>query len=287
MITEDATPDLSYLDAVGALLTDDTLDPAFRALALALPSEDDLAQTLATAGRTPDPDLIHTRREAMQLAMAQAHATTFAALYDQMAVSSPYRPLAEDAAKRALRLKALSALTRTQGTDHARTLFNAADNMTESLGALAILLHAGAGEEERATFYHRWKNDPNTLDKWFSLQVVQSPPDEAVATAKRLTEHPRFDWKNPNRFRAVLGGLAGNTAGFHDKSGAGYALFADWLAKLDPINPMTAARMATVFETWSRYDGDRQGQMRDALERLLSGTPSRDMTEIASRILGK
>ena len=197
------------------------------------------------------------------------------------------RPEAADAGKRALRLKALSALTRVTGTAHARALFNAADNMTESLGALAILLHNGSGEEERATFYHRWKDDPNTLDKWFSLQVLQSSPGEAVATADRLTEHPRFDWKNPNRFRAVLGGLAGNTAGFHHASGEGYALFADWLARLDPVNPMTAARMATVFETWSRYDGDRQGQMRDALERLLAGAPSRDMTEIASRILGK
>ena len=98
---------------------------------------------------------------------------------------------------------------------------------------------------------------------------------------------PEFTWKTPNRFRAVIGGLAGNTAGFHDVSGDGYRFVADWLKKLDPINPMTAARMATVFETWARYDGDRQGQMRDALESLLGGRPSKDMTEIASRILGR
>ena len=278
--------DPAYLTALGAMLNDDTLEPAFRAFSLGLPSEDDLAQSLADADITPDPAHIHDCREALQLAIATANAETFAVLYDQMQVPGPYRPLAEDAGKRALRLKALSALTRVHGTERARTQFNVADNMTESLGSLAILLHEGAGEEERATFYHRWKNDPNTLDKWFGLQTLHAPQDEAVATAKRLTEHPRFDWKNPNRFRAVLGGLAGNTAGFHHASGDGYAFFADWLLKLDPVNPMTAARMATVFETWGRYDGDRQGQMRDALKRLLSGTPSRDMTEIASRILG-
>ena len=45
--------------------------------------------------------------------------------------------------------------------------------------------------------------------------------------------------------------------------------------------------MCSAYETWGRYDGDRQGQMRDALEYLLSGTPSKDMQEIAGRILGR
>ena len=39
---------------------------------------------------------------------------------------------------------------------------------------------------------------------------------------------------------------------------AGYGLLADWLIRLDPLNPQTAARMSTAFETWPRYDADRQ-----------------------------
>ena len=79
-------------------------------------------------------------------------------------------------------------------------------------------------------------------------------------------------------------GLTGNFAGFHQASGAGYTFVADWLAKLDPVNPQTAARMATVFETMQMFDGDRQSLMRDALERLRVN-PSRDMGEITARIL--
>ena len=286
MINDDTDPDPAYLDAIGHMMRDETLETGFRAFALGLPSEDDLAQTLYDGGRTPDPDRIHHSRKALQRRIAEAHATTFAQLFDDMKVQGPYRPEAQDAARRALRLQALSALTLAEGTDRARGLYETADNMTESLGALSLLLREGDGQDEAAAFYDRWQNDPNMLDKWFALQVAQAAPDQAVSVARSLTEHPRFKWKTPNRFRSVIGALAGNTAGFHQADGAGYDFLADWLIKLDPVNPMTAARMATVFETWARYDGDRQGQMRDALERLLSGTPSRDMTEIATRILG-
>ena len=95
-----------------------------------------------------------------------------------------------------------------------------------------------------------------------------------------------FDWRNPNRFRSVIGALSANHAGFHTASGAGYRLVADWLLKLDPLNPQTAARMSSAFETWRRYDVGRQGLVRAELQRILA-TPglSRDMTEMAGRML--
>lgn len=78
-----------------------------------------------------------------------------------------------------------------------------------------------------------------------------------------------------------------NPAGFHDPTGAGYDLVADWLIRLDPVNPQTTARMSTVFETWSRYDADRQAMMRGALSRIgASPGLSRDTTEMVTRILG-
>ena len=93
--------------------------------------------------------------------------------------------------------------------------------------------------------------------------------------------------RDPNRFRSVLGALAGNPAGFHDPSGAGYALLADWLIRLDPVNPQTTARMTTVFETWRRYDADRQALIAEQLDRI-AATPglSRDTAEMVGRIRG-
>jgi aminopeptidase N len=93
--------------------------------------------------------------------------------------------------------------------------------------------------------------------------------------------------KNPNRFRAVFGGLGANAAGFHHASGSGYALMADWLIQLDALNPQTTARMSGAFETWRRYDADRQALIKAELTRILS-TPnlSRDTTEMVQRMLG-
>ncbi len=78
-----------------------------------------------------------------------------------------------------------------------------------------------------------------------------------------------------------------HAAGFHHASGKGYDTLADWLIRLDPLNPQTTARMCAAFETWTRYDDTRQAHARTALERILS-TPnlSRDTTETVSRILG-
>ncbi|HCP80671.1 MAG TPA: aminopeptidase N, partial [Octadecabacter sp.] len=105
--------------------------------------------------------------------------------------------------------------------------------------------------------------------------------------AKALTQQSDFNMKNPNRFRAVFGALAGNSAGFHEASGASYTLLGDWLVKLDAINPQTTARMIAAFETWPRYGADRQAKMRAALETLgaTSGL-SRDTGEMVGRMLG-
>jgi aminopeptidase N len=112
-------------------------------------------------------------------------------------------------------------------------------------------------------------------------------PDDTASVAESLTRHPDFDWKNPNRFRSVIGGLTINAAGFHHPSGASYAFLADWLIRLDDVNPQTAARMSTAFETWRRYDADRQALIKAALERIAAKPNlSRDLGEMVSRILG-
>ena len=92
--------------------------------------------------------------------------------------------------------------------------------------------------------------------------------------------------KNPNRFRAVMGALAGNHAGFHHASGEGYQLLAENLIALDSVNPQTTARMCAAFQTWKRYDSKRQAQIQTELERILATSGlSRDTHEMVSRML--
>ncbi|MDE3238311.1 MAG: aminopeptidase N [Paracoccaceae bacterium] len=287
MVTEGGAPAPDYLAALDAMLRDDSLDPAFRALAMRLPGEDDMAQTLFEAGQTPDPDCINNARSALARAIAERLGDTLTGLYDAMLTPGPYSAEAGAAGRRALRLAALGYLGRIDGGARARAQFAAADNMTDQIGALASLLEIGEGAAELAAFHDRWQADRLVLDKWFGLQVMLAEPDRAADTAERLTAHPAFDWKNPNRFRAVIGALSANAAGFHHRSGAGYRFVADWLIRLDPVNPQTAARMSTAFETWRRYDADRQGMIRAELARIRA-TPglSRDLAEMTARMLG-
>jgi aminopeptidase N len=287
MVLDGAGADPAFLDAMHRMAIDDALDPAFRALALALPSEDDLAQAIFERGTPPDPVAIHDARRDLSRALADRMGADLDRLYAAMAVPGAYSPDAAAAGKRALRAAALALLTRRDGPTRAEAAFAEADNMTESLSALSCLISNGAGATEAAAFHARWQANGLVLDKWFSLQAALAAPDVAVATVGALATHPDFDWKNPNRFRSLVAAFAiSNPAGFHDPSGAGYDFLADWLIRLDPVNPQTTARLSTAFETWRRYDPARQAKMEAALQRI-GATPglSRDTSEMVERIL--
>ncbi|GKY88553.1 aminopeptidase N [Sinisalibacter aestuarii] len=286
MVTGKEPPLDAYLGALATMLRDDSLEPAFRALALHLPGEDDMAQTLHDAGITPDPARIHDARETLLQEVAEHLQDSLPRLSAEMVIEAPFAPDAEQAGKRALALALLRLTTRLDGGKAAAKVYAEADNMTLSLGALGCLLDAEAGEAALADFEARWAGDALVMDKWFMMQVSHAAPEKAADVAARLAEHPAFNMKNPNRFRSVFGALAMHPAGFHHASGAGYALMADWIIRLDPLNPQIAARMSGAFETIGRYDADRQGMMREALERIAASEGlSRDTGEMVGRIL--
>ena len=287
MVTAGAAPSPQWLDALAGLALDDGLDPAFRALALRLPGEDELAQALSDAGTTPDPDAIHAARRAAGQALAGRLAPQLPGLIAALADGGPFSPDAAAAGQRALKGAALMLLTRVDGGGAAEAAFAAAASMTDRIAALSALLDSGKGQAELAAFEAQWQDNPLVMDKWFALQIALATPAAAPGTTEALAAHPRFDWKNPNRFRAVIGALSGNHAGFHRADGAGYRVVADWLLKLDPLNPQTAARMSTAFETWTRYDAGRQAQARAQLDRILAAPGlSRDLAEMAARLRG-
>lgn len=281
------SPDTALLDGLGAVLRDDALDPAFRALVLALPSEADTAQAIVDAGGVPDPLEIHYAHETLKLHIAQHLQDLMPRIYADMTTAGAYDPCAKDAGKRALGNRVLSYISRIDGGHQAALQFKHADNMTQQQAALSALLAIGAGVPELTAFADQWAHDRLVMDKWFALQVACASPETTVDVTKALIAHEKFDWKNPNRVRSVIGTLPNNPAGFHAFDGSGYDLLADSLITLDPINPQTAARIATSFETWKHYSPARQTQMRSAMQRIVNTAAlSRDTTEIITRILG-
>ena len=185
-----------------------------------------MAQTLHDAGDDARPaGDPRSAREALRDAVAAgAGARPPPALYDAMEVPGPYTPDADAAGRRALRLAALSLPDPARRRRRAaRAQFATADNMTEQTRrAVRACWTSAQGEAELQRLPRPVAGRPAG-----DGQVVRAPGRARRARAApprrraRLTEHPDFDWKNPNRFRAVAG-RAGrcNPAGFHDPSGA-------------------------------------------------------------------
>jgi aminopeptidase N len=160
--------------------------------------------------------------------------------------------------------------------------------MTDSLAALRLFaaLEGDEGDGPLDGFYRRWRDDALVMDKWFAIQAM-SPRSDTVARVGALLKHPCFEIRNPNKVFALIRSFtAGNPVRFHEESGDGYRLLADFLLALDPINGKVAARLAGAFGRWRRYDAARQALMRAELERIVHAPGlSKDMFEIASKSL--
>ena len=269
------------------LISDETLDPAYRSLLLMLPTQEAIAQSLFDKDHVPDPDQIYISRHELEMAFAKELNSKLPDLYNKLAIEGPFNPNSKAAGKRALRSTALKLITKLDHGKTAHQQFITSNNMTEQLSALSLIISAGVGEKPSNQFYEQWKSDPLVIDKWFTIQVISALPSEALNVTQALTLHHDFNWKNPNRFRSLVGAFASSPAAFHASDGSGYTFVTDWLIKLDAINPQTAARMCGVFETWSRYNKKRQTLITTQLRRIQT-TPnlSRDTLEIVSKILG-
>ncbi|MEN3972242.1 aminopeptidase N [Sphingomicrobium sp. XHP0235] len=272
--------------AIEATLGDDRLDPAFKAEALALPTESNISEKLDRI----DPDAIHERRTELKQAIGTALAANFRALRE----GDP--PAGDDlsvAAKgeRALRNMALAYLAAgdaTAGAREAKAQYDAARNMTERQGALQALASLDAPERDAAfdDFYERYKENSLVLDKWFGLQARAERPS-GIDDVEALRKHPAFTMSNPNRLRALVSSFTANQWVFHHASGRGYALLAYMIIEADKLNPQVAARLVPPLGRWRRFVPERAQQMKAALERIAAADSlSKDVYEQVTKSLG-
>src|SRR5262247_435990 len=153
-----AREDEGLLDALGAVLADGALEPAFVALALTLPGEADIAREI---GRDVDPDAIFAARAALRAAVGMKLALPLFEHYRRLSESGPYRPDAAGTGRRALRNTCLDLLVAT-GKPEAVALadgqYRGADNMTDRMAALATLSLRDVPERAQAleNFYRRY-----------------------------------------------------------------------------------------------------------------------------------
>ena len=289
---EKLTLEPGYVEALRKTLADASLDKAFVADVMALPSEMYLGQNMEQI----DVDAIHAVRQFVRAEIAHALKPELETAYRENAVKTPYFFEPKAVGRRSLKNIALSYLVvgDPEGTGGdspvARCLnqFRSADNMTDELGALSVLSHLDRPERTAAMgeFYEKWRNDALAVDKWFALQAM-SERAGVMQDVKALIEHPAYERRNPNKVRAVVGAFCfNNPAGFHDPSGVGYEFLADRVLELDPVNPQVSARLVGSLGRWRKYDPARQDLMKAALERIVaSPNLSKDVYEIVSKSL--
>jgi aminopeptidase N len=274
--------------ALAAILEDEPLEPAFRALALVPPGEGDVAREI---GRDIDPDAIFQARKTLRAEIGERLSATLSTTYERMTVHGGYAPDAKSAGRRSLRnvsLELMAATAKPTAITRAARQYQAADNMTDRMAALATLsLHDGPERANAfADFYRRYSADALIIDKWFSLQAMIPQPD-TLDHVRALTAHPAFSITNPNRVRALIGVFAqGNLTQFNRADGAGYDFVADHVLALDPKNPQVAARLATAFRSWRTLEDGRRAKAEAALQRIKAAPSlSRDLADIVERAL--
>jgi aminopeptidase N len=282
--------DDGLMAALGAILADEELEPAFIALALLPPSEADIAREI---GRDVDPDAVFAARQKLRAAIGGRHAGALANTYENMATFGPYRPDARSAGRRSLRNVCLDFLAVAEGHDaiaRASAQYQNADNMTDRMAALDTL--SRLDRPERATaledFYRRYADDPLVIDKWLALQATIPEPG-TLDRVRTLTSHPAFSMANPNRVRALIGSFAhGNHTQFNRADGAGYDFVADVVIGLDPKNPQAAARLMGAFRSWRALETRRRSRAEATLRRVAATAAlSRDVTDIVARTLAE
>lgn len=287
------TLDAAFAQAMRGVLREPQLDPAFKALLLTLPSESYIAEQLAAV----DPPAIHAARRALQLELAQHLRDDWHLAYASHHASGPYSPDAASAGQRALAglalgMACLDAQLRgdAEWPERAAGLARDAGNMTDRLAGVEALIFSRSPLADAALehFHALFRNEPDVVDKWFSLQAGMPEHDGSVlARVRALLRHPDFSLRNPNRVRSLIGRFCNaNRSAFHRADGAGYAFWADRVIELDAVNPQLASRIARAMDRWSVLVEPYRGAARDALARVAARPGlSGDVREIVERAL--
>ncbi|WP_306250932.1 aminopeptidase N [Parvularcula sp. IMCC14364] len=276
----------AYANALGVILQDETLEPAFKAEILRVPTESDIVRSVEII----DPEAIGTARKTFRSILLKQLRPLLMQAWEANRTAPPYSPAAEQAGQRGLKNTAL-ALLMAEPDDEVMSLIQkqieTADNMTDEAAAVSLAAFADRPEREQilAGFYAKWQHETLVVNKWLAWQALSGLPG-ALAEIQRLMAHEAFDLRNPNKVRALIGAFAMENPGtFHLADGSGYAFFFDRIRELDPVNPQVAARLLTATENWRRLEPGRRGKLSEKLKALCATEGlSKNVYEMAERL---
>jgi aminopeptidase N len=254
------------VDAFRGVLLSDSLEPAFIAEMLSLPSHNEVSGWYERV----DIDAVASVLHSMKVMLAKELEDELAAVYHSNALAE-YTIDHDSIGKRTLRKVCLSYLAHTEkGNDLVVAMYQQANNMTDTMAAMGAANSAQlpCRETLMADYSDKWKHDGLVMDKWFALQGA-NPSSNALEVIKASMSHQAFSLKNPNRTRNLVGSFLNmNPVQFHDKSGQGYEFAGEILRELNSSNPQVASRLIDPLLKFRKYDDQRQALIKKQLEAL-------------------
>ncbi len=273
-----------FKEAFGALLLNENLDDAFRALAISLPSQMQLNQKLAIH----DYENVKEALKFLKSELATSYYSEFMSIYKAM-VSDKFELDAKSMGARSLKKVALSYLSAT-GKDEILKLIEEAsshvNNMNDELLYLNCVVNyfPKAKEGMAKKFYEKWNKETLVMQKW--LVTLAADPKNTIEDIIALENLPIYNPKVPNLVRSVNRGfIGGNPALFNAIDGSGYKHLATKILVTDKYNPSLASRMATLLNHGSKLDSHRSQLLKQELQRLMGANLSKDTYEIVSKNL--
>jgi len=280
----------ALLEALGHVLAAD-IDPAYKAMLLAMPPEAELWSDMENF----DPLAVHRAREALLDLIAARFLNEFRSLNQtarerEEACADPYEYAPEPAGWRALRNVCRAFILRADPAHielAARNYGAMAHNMTHEWGIMSAVNSnpSPLRDELLARFGEKFAADPLAMDKYFVL-TASSRRADTPAQIQAALRHPQYNAQNPNKVRALIGAFARNVPHFHAADGAGYRFLADKIIETDRFNPSLAAGLARAFNLCRRLEPQRQKLMQAELQRIAAvANLSAETGEIVGKIL--
>lgn len=258
-----------FVEAMTLVILDASMDPAFKAKMMQLPSYSILAQQEDVL----DAKAFETAMSELKKAIALANQKALIDIYNKCEAADPKAIDPKTMGLRTLKNTALHYLA-FLGEDSAELLKNqywSAKNMTDKMAALTLLADSQSSERQKAMddFYANWKNDGVVLNKWFTVQA-QSQRVGTLDDVRNLTKHPSFNMTNPNNVYSLLRSFGANIVRFHDPAVKAYEFYADMILAVDAKNPQVAARLCAAFNFVAKLNPEMQARAKEQIQRVLN-----------------
>lgn len=277
----------TLISAFKHVLLDDSLDTDLRAELLSPPGFEEVAATLDLV----DVTAVEAVRDYFRKHLGLSLYAEAAQVYQKLWQEEDHSMNGQAYGRRELRNVCLCLMMKANEAatlDICKQQFAAARTMTDQMASFALLVNCSNKASRTQAiddFYQQWSKEGLVVDKWFALQAACELPD-TLSQVKQLLQHPAFSIKNPNKVRAIVGAFClANPRNFHAPDGSGYAFLGEMLSTVDKLNSQIAARLASPFTSWQRYDKPRQVLMKQQLEQLAQLELSRDLREVVSKSL--